>query len=198
MKLRLKYSVQRMDHDLFPYDLVAGKPKDYNRHFRVELKSLNWKQLSYPTAVIEVYKDNNKALRPQWYEYNDQIEIVALQNIADFKVHMFDASKLKQHFVHLESVGTHMFAAHASSNQRNNCPGFTYKIAWQDTTVGYTGTTIDITDAMLHYALANPHIQKAFPDIFQSLKSKYTRMLKAEFNDDAKIEHQRLIKLYSI
>jgi len=197
MKLRTAYSVQRMQHDLFPYDLIFGKPGTYHGLNRVELKSLNWKQLDYPNGLLEVYKDDNKALRPQWYEYNDKIDYVALQNIANFKVYIFDAQKLLAHFKELERTNEHMYAAHASSNHRNACPGFTYKIGWENRTAGHTGTIIDITDTMLHYALSHPEIKQTFPEIFRSLKAKYTSMMNYKYKNTASVEHNRLCKLYS-
>tara|TARA_R110000796_G_scaffold79082_6_gene176075 strand:+ start:82 stop:732 length:651 start_codon:yes stop_codon:yes gene_type:complete len=197
MKLRISYSVQRMNHELFPYDIVFGSALDFDKHWRLELKSLNWKQAQYPSGVLEVYKDDLKHHRPQWYEYNNSIDFVALQNISDFVVHMFDAQKLKSHFIDLEKRHTHMYSAHASSSNRNACPGYVYKVAWQDTTAGYTGTSIDITSSMYHYALMNPEIQHAFPDIFKSVKEKYNTTLKVRYQDKADEHHNKLVKLYA-
>jgi phenolic acid decarboxylase len=90
-----------------------------------------------------------------------------------------------------------MYSAHASSVNRNSCPGYVYKVGWTDASAGYTGTSIDITDTMLHYALLNPEIQQAFPTIFQVVKDKYDLMLQKRYKDQAHIQHVKLTRLYN-
>lgn len=129
------FFTQPMDHRIFPYDITASKSLD--KPITIEVKALNWGRASYPTGVLEVYSNDSKTKRPQWIAYNDKVSVIAAINMADFKVHFFNATKLMEHFEELELQGSHMYPAHAGASSRNDCPGFTYKFAWQDKSIGH-------------------------------------------------------------
>ena len=75
-KMTTLKGVQKVDHKKFPYDLRVSIETELGTVDRtVEVKSLAG---GYPTACVEVWKDDAKTQRPQWY--HPDVDIIAFQD----------------------------------------------------------------------------------------------------------------------
>jgi len=162
------YHTQAMDYNIFPYDITIAKT--LAKTITVEVKALNWGRGSYPTGVLEIYQDDNKTKRPQWIAHNDKLTVLAAINMADFQLHIFNAKKLMEHFMSMELAGEYMYPAHQGASSRTNCPGYTYKFAWQDKSIGHMFST-DLTPFLLDEAASNPTITTSFSSMVRALNT---------------------------
>jgi hypothetical protein len=164
----VQYHTQLMDHNIFPYDLTIAKT--LAKSITVEVKALNWGRGNYPTGVLEIYQDDNKTKRPQWITHNDKVSIIAAINMADFQLHIFNANKLMEHFMAMELAGIYMYPAHQGSSSRQDCPGYTYKFAWQDKFIGHMFST-DLTPHLQAVASGNEQYASSFGSMIKALKA---------------------------
>ena len=121
------YPCQRMDYRIFPYDLTVLQRS--GRTMNIEVKALDWNRKGgFDDFVLEIYQDDQKTKRPQWYTNIDEIDLICFINMKNFTAHFYNAKTLYERFNTMEAQGTHMIIAHQNKDNRNDCPGFIYKV----------------------------------------------------------------------
>lgn len=172
--------VQKMDHRIFPYDLTMVGPKHqltkFGKRWTAEIKALDWEQKGYTDAVLEIWKDDHKSKRPDWFQFNDEIDLIGFVNMKTYMCHWYSAKQLKVMFERMESQGWQPGAAHYSMSNRTDCPGFIYKVPYTDESYGWKLQT-NLSD-MLFYAghIVTPQVKEQ-----PSLKKIWDKLNKAHW-----------------
>jgi len=91
LKKRMKglTHIQKVDYKKYPYDLRITF--DGGRDKTVEVKSLAG---GYPTVCVEVWADNKRTKRPQWF--HSSVDIVAFQDRSRNKWFLYQAQEVIQ------------------------------------------------------------------------------------------------------
>jgi hypothetical protein len=121
---------QKMDYRIFPYDLTSLMKT--GRTMNIEVKALDWNQVGYSDFVFEIYQDDQKSKRPQWYTNIDEIDLICFINMKNYTAHFYHAKTLYKRFNAMEAQGCRMGVAHQNMDNRNDCPGFIYKVPHGD------------------------------------------------------------------
>ena len=91
-KMTTVRAIQKVNYKKFPYDLrVTIETEMGNVDKTVEVKSLAG---GYPTACVEVWADNKKTKRPQWF--HPDVDIVAFQDRSRNTWFLYQAQPLIQ------------------------------------------------------------------------------------------------------
>ena len=120
------YPCQKMDYRIFPYDLTALTKSGATMN--IEVKALDWNRKGYSDFVFEIYQDDQRSKRPQWYTNIDEIDLICFINMKNFTAHFYHAKTLYKRFNAMEAQGCRMGVAHQNMDNRNDCPGFIYKV----------------------------------------------------------------------
>ena len=121
---------QKMDYRIFPYDLTALMKSGATMN--IEVKALDWNQVGYSDFVFEIYQDDQKSKRPQWYTNIDLIDLICFVNMKNYTAHFYHAKTLYKRFQKMEQMNCRMGVAHQNMDNRNDCPGFIYKVPHGD------------------------------------------------------------------
>ena len=91
-KMTTVRAIQKVDHSRYPYDLrvtIETEMGDVDK--TVEVKSLAG---GYPTVCVEVWADDSKTKRPQWF--HKDVDIVAFQDRSCNKWFLYQAQEVIQ------------------------------------------------------------------------------------------------------
>ena len=91
-KMNTVRAIQKVDHKKYPYDLrvtIETEMGDVDK--TVEVKSLAG---GYPTVCVEVWADDSKTKRPQWF--HKDVDIVAFQDRSCNKWFLYQAQEVIQ------------------------------------------------------------------------------------------------------
>jgi hypothetical protein len=89
-KMTTVRAIQKVDHKKYPYDLrvtIETEMGDVDK--TVEVKSLAG---GYPTVCVEVWADDSKTKRPQWF--HKDVDIVAFQDRSINKWFLYQAQEV--------------------------------------------------------------------------------------------------------
>tara|TARA_R100000656_G_scaffold124916_2_gene104343 strand:- start:303 stop:989 length:687 start_codon:yes stop_codon:yes gene_type:complete len=190
--------VQQMDHRIFPYDLTVVTPKHqklkYSNQWNIECKALDWNQRGHTDAVLEIWQDNAMTIRPQWFQYNEQIDMVVFINMKTYTAHWYSAKKLKDKFIKLESNGLQPHCAHYGATNRSACPGHIYKVPYKNKDYGWVWECM--LDDILFYTghMLVPEVKQhpALKAIWDKLTKFHFTRLKQEHPESYKDIHEEM------
>ena len=83
----------------------------------IEVKALDWNQVGYSDFVFEIYQDDQKSKRPQWYTNIDQIDLICFVNMKNYTAHFYHAKTLYKRFNAMEAQGCRMGVAHQNMDK---------------------------------------------------------------------------------
>ena len=130
-KMTTVRAIQKVDHSRYPYDLrvtIETEMGDVDK--TVEVKSLAG---GYPTVCVEVWADDSKTKRPQWF--HKDVDIVAFQDRSCNKWFLYQAQEVIQFLKKYDGRLT---------RAKNGCKddrGWIALFSWDDELPGYLTMT---------------------------------------------------------
>jgi hypothetical protein len=131
-------------------DIGLKWERDYVFHYKdgtnhgVEVKSPkgNTANFSYPTTVIETWKDDDQAIRPAWWRAQDanQLKYIFFVNRSKNTVHIFDSKKLQDWIkINVEGPNPTVFETKCLDGNEAD-KGWIVKVEWENKNAGWIAT----------------------------------------------------------
>ena len=138
---RTPHYVFRKNKLNYEYDYIFSFKNKPDEDKGIEVKCLAGEDddgIRYASAVIEVWKDDDRTVRPGWWRSQEagMLNYVYIVNRRDRKIYCFSSTAL---YNWIKSQGTSLFLTKCNNKNTSN-KGFITLFKWEDKSAGWRGT----------------------------------------------------------